>query len=129
MSVLKTYGERLPSFVPSKTWKINGNHIGGFIDGLEAFAQAVNLILSTERYSELIFSWDYGTEFDDLIGERRSIIVADIERRIDEALKQDDRYIGIDNFSIEFKGEQADIRFTVNSVFGSLDIERSVAVG
>ena len=127
--MLKTYGENLLSQVPSKTFAINGNHIGGYIDGLQAFKQAVDLILSTERYSEIIFSWDYGTEFADLIGERRNIVVADIERRIDEALKQDDRYINIDNFSIEFEGEQANIKFTVSSRFGNLDIERSVAVG
>ena len=129
MSVLKTYGENLPSFVPSRTWAINGNHIGGYIDGLEAFSQAVNLVLDTERYSEIIFSWDYGMEFDDLIGERKSIVEVDIERRIDEALKQDDRYTGIEDFSITFEGEQANIRFTVNSVFGNINIERSVSLG
>jgi len=115
--------------VPSRTWAINGNHIGGYIDGLEAFSQAVNLVLDTERYSEIIFSWDYGMEFDDLIGERKSIVEVDIERRIDEALKQDDRYTGIEDFSITFEGEQANIRFTVNSVFGNINIERSVSLG
>ena len=129
MSVLKTYTEGSTGFIPSKTWGINGNHIGGFIDGLEAFTQAVQLILSTERYDELIYSWDYGTEFADLIGERKTIIEADIERRIDEALKQDDRYTSIEDFTIKFEGEHAYISFTVNSVFGDVQIERGFDVG
>ena len=57
--------------LPSRTLKINHDNltISGTIDEIEAVEQAVFLILTTERYFWLIFSWNYGVELHDLIGK------------------------------------------------------------
>jgi hypothetical protein len=130
MSVLKTYGlETTDTFHPSLTFKISGDRIQGKIDGLEAVKQAVELILSVERFEYPIYSWDYGIETQDLIGKRREYIQGDLQRRVEEALAEDDRVTGISDFSISFSGETATATFTVNTIFGNFDEEVTVQNG
>ena len=130
MSVLKTYGADVTSLKPSKTYRLGDNgHIEGFVDGREAVAQAIKLMLSTERFAYSIYSPDYGVEVEDLIGARREFVVGDIERRITEALTEDDRISGIEDFEITFSGETANVSFTANTIFGNVDVERSVKLG
>ena len=45
--------------MPSKTYCINRNtnRISGYIDDKDAIVQAIYLILSTESYESLIYSW------------------------------------------------------------------------
>ncbi len=49
---------------PSLTYAldIENKRIRGKTDNIEAVKQAVYLILNTERYDCLIFSWNYGAE-------------------------------------------------------------------
>lgn len=130
MSVLKTYGlETTDTFHPSLTFKIDGDRIQGKIDGLQAVKQAVELILSVERFEYPIYSWDYGIETQDLIGKRREYIQGDLQRRVEEALAEDDRVTGISDFSISFSGETATATFTVNTIFGNFDEEMTVQNG
>ena len=44
---------------PSKTYYINRNtnRISGYMDDKDAIVQAIYLILSTERYESVIYSW------------------------------------------------------------------------
>jgi len=129
MSVLKTYSDDTDSFHPSKTYQIRGNHIEGMIDGKDAVKQAVDLMLSTERFEFEIYSTDYGMEAQDLIGARREFVQGDMERRVREALAEDDRVTGISDFSITFDRENAVVAFMVNTIFGDIPEERSVTVG
>lgn len=129
MSVLKTYGDDVDGFHPSKTWRLSGNRLQGTIDGRKAVAQAVDLMLSTERFYYDIFSFDYGVELADLIGKDRSFVRADIQRRIEEALSEDDRITGISDFEISFDREAAIVSFTVNTIFGDIFEERGVELG
>lgn len=130
MSVLKTYGEGAEDdFHPSKTYRIDGNRIRGMIDGLDAVKQAVELILSTERFEYEIYSTDYGMETRDLIGKSREYVQGDLQRRISEALAEDDRVTGISDFDISFSGESATATFTVNSEFGNFQEEVTTTNG
>ena len=126
--MLKTYGADTESFKPSKTWRVANGHIQGQIDGLEAVAQAIRFLLSTERFAHIIFSRDYGVELSDLIGKDRALIRADMPRRIEEALAEDDRITGISDFDIVFDREEAHVDFTVHTIFGDVGIERSVEI-
>lgn len=115
---------------PSKTYKLDyaNNKIEGFTNGLEAIKQAVYKILDTERYEYLIYSFNYGVEFDVLIGQDELFVRADLKRRIEEALKQDDRIIRITNLSM-VKGNEADslvVVFDVETTEGSISVERMV---
>ena len=65
-------------------------NVVGECDGLEAVKQAIYNILNTERYRYIIFSWNYGVELQDLIGKPMDYAMVEVERRITEALTQDD---------------------------------------
>ncbi len=127
MSVLKTYGADTDSFKPSRTYRLQGRRIEGYVDGKEAVEQAVDLILSVERFYYPIYSMDYGVELAELVGKPRPYVQGDIRRRITEALMEDDRIKEVKDFDLKFKGENAIVRFTVVSEFGEL--ERTVLVG
>ena len=80
--------------LPSRTFRMNHNNLTiiGTIDEIQAVEQAVFLILNTERYEWLIHSWDYGVELHNLIGKDVEYCIPEIERRVREALLQDDRF-------------------------------------
>lgn len=115
----------------NKTYKIDfqENRIIGKIDNLEAVSQAVYKILHTERFNYLIYSWDYGVELESLIGKDYEFILGDLQRRIEEALLQDDRIEGIEHLKIQKKEKESIIvSFLVISKYGNIPTEVSVNV-
>ena len=101
---------------PSKTYYLDTdkNRIIGMCDDEVAIRQAVYMILNTERFEHLIYSWNYGVEFKNLIGENKTYVIPELERVIKEALIQDDRIKDVNNF--EFKSEKKNILVTFNVV-------------
>lgn len=107
---------------------VNGNRIAGFIDDIEAVKQAVEAILSTERYQYYIYSWDYGVEFEELIGEDPAYCCPEISRRIQDALLQDERITSVDGWHFEQEGHSITVSFTVHSIYGDIEKETEVSV-
>ena len=70
-----------------------------------------------------------GVELADLFGQPMSFVCPEVERRITEALMQDDRITGVINFTFSqpAKGVLA-ASFTVQTVFGDLPVERTVSI-
>ncbi len=115
---------------PGRTYALNTEtgRIIGMIDGLEAVKQAVHLILSAERYRYLIYSWNYGVELAGLIGQPTALVLPEIQRYITEALMQDDRIVGVENFDFEVKGKKVLCSFTVHTAYGEFESETEVSV-
>lgn len=113
---------------PTKTYKIDfqSGKIIGVCDSIEALKQAIQLILSTERYEYLIYSWNYGSELKHLIGKDRDIAESEIKRRISEALIQDERIKNIDNFIFSYNEDGVIVDFTVFSIYGEISISKEV---
>lgn len=118
------------SIRPSRTFQMHDatKTISGIIDEVEAIKQAVFLILNMERYEWLIYSWNYGVELHGLIGQPIDFCIAEIERRIREALLQDDRITAVENFKFEVNKKKVLTTFTVVSIFGSIDTETEVEI-
>lgn len=129
MSVLKTYGDDTTSFKPSKTYALSSDRVEGKVDGKAAMLQAIDLMLSTERWRHLIYSGDYGMELEELFGKSRPYVAADLERRITEALLEDDRITSVEDFQIFFEGDRAAVTCTAVTIFGDVNIERGVPLG
>ena len=108
--------------LPSRTFRMNHNNLTiiGTIDEIQAVEQAVFLILNTERYEWLIHSWDYGVELHNLIGKDVEYCIPEIERRVREALLQDDR--------ITANKKKVLTTFTVVSIFGEINAELGVEI-
>lgn len=118
--------------MPSKTYRMNIEEetVSGIItDDLEAVRQAVYKILNTERYKHVIYSSDYGVELADLFGKPMPYVIPEIPRRIEEALLVDDRITKVDSFNLQYdKQGNVNCYFVVHSIFGNIEMERSVKV-
>jgi phage baseplate assembly protein W len=114
---------------PSKDYKlhIERNTINGFCDGLEAMKQIIYKILNTERYEYIMYSWNYGIELVDLYGEPVTYVCPEVQRRITEALIQDDRIESVDNFEFDTSEKRTvKVTFTVHTIFGNVESEKVV---
>lgn len=116
--------------LPTNTFKLNDsyNQIYGFTDGLEAMKQAIYLILNIERYEYLIFSWNYGIELADLFGEAIPFVMAELERRISEALLQDSRITSVEDFEFDSERNKVFCKFKVYTIYGEIETEKVVNV-
>ena len=117
--------------MPSKQHRMNldNNRILGTCDTLDAIRQTVFKILNTERYAYIIYSWNYGIELEDLFGQPVRYVCPEIERRVREALLQDDRITEVDNFTFDTsKRGVVAVQFTVHTIFGDLNEETVVNV-
>lgn len=116
--------------LPSKTFRMNHNTltITGTIDQIQAVEQAVFLILNVERYQWLIYSWNYGVELHGLIGKPVDFCLPEIERRIREALLQDDRITAVQNFEFSVNKKQVLTTFRVVTIYGEIKVEKEVEI-
>lgn len=113
---------------PDKTFKIDGDGtIRGMISGLEAVKQAIMLMLDTERFRYAIYSWDYGTETEGLIGGAADRVKSELEEKVRAALFQDDRIIGINGFEAVINRRSISCSFTVKTIFGDTQIEAELS--
>jgi len=116
---------------PSKQHRMDleKNLIRGTCDRLEAVKQSVFKILNTERYGYLIYSWNFGIELVDLYGKPTVFVCPEVERRVKEALLQDDRITGVDEFEFDTsKKGVVSVTFTVHTLFGDLNEEMAVNI-
>lgn len=113
---------------PSNTFFIDfeKGRISGFVDEREAVKQAIMLILNTERYKFLIYSWNYGVELEELIGTHPDIVEDEVERLISEALLQDDRITAVYDFEFSRNKDTLLVSFKVDSIYGDIGIETEV---
>ena len=113
---------------PSNTFCVDfeRGRVFGFVDEKEAVKQAIMLILNTERYKFLIYSWNYGAELEALIGTHPDIVEDEAERLISEALLQDDRITAVYDFEFSRNRDTLLVNFKVDSIYGDIDIETEV---
>ena len=115
---------------PSHTYKldVDKGRIRGMTDEADALLQAVYLILSIERYQYPIYSYNYGVELADLIGQPQDFVMSEVKRRITEALTQDDRIESVDEWAFETTQKAVIVTFTVHTIFGDIETTKEVAV-
>ena len=118
---------------PGLTWRLDLEQkrmSPGMVDGIEAVEQAIYKILLTERYQYPIYSWDYGIELLDLYGKPLSYVRPELERRIREALLQDDRITAVDSFYFESVADKNSLQvtFTAHTIYGDTNLTGMVRV-
>ena len=106
---------------PSKTWIIDRNtmQVSRMDKGLEAVRQAVEIALNVERYRWTIYSANYGSELDGLVGEDEAYIIAEIPRLVEGALSPDSRVVSVDDYTYTRTDTNSlTVSFTVHTVYG-----------
>ena len=118
-------GEELP-LCKEYAWDFDKNKFilenGKFkvVEGNEALKVWIWKALKTERYRHLAYSWNY----DSLIGKGLSnaALKLEVERYIKEALLINPYLKDIYNLNITIEGAKLDIDFTVETVYGEVNI-------
>lgn len=115
----------------TRTYRIDfeNGRIDGIIDGLEAVKQAIAKILLTERFKNLIYSDDYGCEIQDMLMSNENtdaFIESEIPELIKDALSDDERILGVENFELYDGDDERDgikITFDVSTIYGDFNTE------
>lgn len=114
---------------PSRTWIIDRDtmQVAGMDEGLEAVRQAVEIALDVERFRWTIYSANFGSELDELVGQDEALITAEIPRLVEGALSQDDRVLQVEGYTFTRTGpDSMQISFTVRTVYGNLIEEMQI---
>lgn len=114
----------------TRTYKMDleAGRCTGYVDGTEAMRQAILKILLTERFTYLIYSWDYGIELNETFGRSAQTLASEARRIVQEALLADSRITKITDFSVSQPDKRTiSIQFTAETIFGEIPLERTVA--
>ena len=104
------------------TWNLDQMN-GAKISGLDSLCQAIRIMLEVPRYRYPIYSWQFGSELETLIGSGFSEVEQNAPAMIRDALLRDDRIDSVDGFSVVRSDQRdaVDIAFTVHSRLGNVE--------
>lgn len=102
-----------------------GQLTGRIVEGVEAIKVWIWLVLQTPRYRYYIYSWDYGNEFEELIGRGYSeeYINAEAQRMTEDCLLVNENIESITDFSVGMENDQLTISFTANTIYGTIQFD------
>ncbi len=111
---------------PPKEYGIDfktGQLTGGIVEGKEAVKVWIWLALQTPRYRYYIYTWDYGNEFEDLIGQgyTEEYIEAEAQQMTEDCLLVNEDIQGITEFSVSMEKDTLTVSFTVDTLYGSIE--------
>lgn len=100
-----------------------GQLTGRIVEGLEAIKIWIWLVLQTPRYRYYVYTWDYGNEFEDLIGQgyTEEYIEAEAKRMTEDCLLINENIQSISEFSVSMENETLTVTFTANTIYGDIE--------
>ena len=116
---------------PSLTYKLDleNKRIMGKVDNNDSIFQAIQKILSTDKYAYDIYDWNYGHELLKLVGKEFSYIEVKLPQIINEALLQDDRIKEITDMEItQVSIDTVSVSFRVITIFSTINYTMEVNV-
>ena len=101
-----------------------GQLTGKVVEGLEAIKVWIWCCMRTPRFRYPIYTWQYGTSFEDYIGTVLSneYVESDCQAEITEALMVNPYITGIEDFSAVRDGAVLRVRFTVLTRLGEIEV-------
>lgn len=107
---------------PSLTWIADPvtNRLRGRGDNWEAVRQAVEIIVNVERFKWQIYTPNFGTDYDGLLGTEPGYAASELRRRLEDAFLPDNRILGIEEYSYTFTDVSLTVSFTARTVFGGV---------
>ena len=119
--------EKKKQIVP-KEYEIDfntGQLTGRIVEGKEAIAVWIWLVLQTPRYRYYVYTWDYGNEFEDLIGKgyTEEYIEAEAQRMTEDCLLVNENIQSITEFSVSMEGDTLTVSFTANTIYGEIEFK------
>jgi hypothetical protein len=106
----------------------SGRLTGRIVEGVDALCVWAYLALKAWRYRWVIYSWGYGNEVYDLIGNSYSeeYLRSECRRYIEECLLENEHIIGIEDLEVSQIKEVLYIKFKMITDVGSKEVNINV---
>lgn len=101
-----------------------GEMTGRIVEGVDALAVWAYLALSARRYRWEIYSWYYGAEYRNLIGQSYSeeYLQSETQRYLEECLFENEHIVRVEDVAVTLEKEDLTIRFTLVTDVGSKEV-------
>jgi hypothetical protein len=98
---------------------------GRIVEGVDAICVWAYLALKATRYRWVIYSWTYGEEYTNLIGQSFSeeYVKSEVQRYMEECLFENEHITGVDNLEISLIKDKLYIKFNLITDIGSKEVE------
>lgn len=105
-----------------------GRLTGKIVTGVDALCVWAYLALKAKRYRWVIYSWQYGEEYTNLIGNSydEDYLYSEVKRYIEECLFINEHIIAIENLEVEQVNELLHIRFRMVTDVGTEEVRVNV---
>lgn len=102
-----------------------GQMTGKKVYGLEAIKVWIWLCVHTERFRYQIYSWDYGVELEQYIGQTitEDFLNMDCRDGLEEALTIHPCITGIDGFEAYIERDRVRMKFTAVTTLGEVEMD------
>lgn len=112
-----------------KEYEINyktGQLTGRTVEGLEAIKVWIWFALQTPRYRYYIYTWDYGSEFEDLLGQgyTEEYIEAEAQRMTEDCLLVNENIQSISEFAVNMENDTLTVSFVANTIYGDIEFSK-----
>lgn len=101
-----------------------GQLTGRMVEGLEAIKVWIFLALKTPRYEHVIYSWDYGSELETLIGKSypKEYMESEVKGILEDCLLVHEHIKSISKVEVTTDGDALTVEFTANTTYGEINI-------
>lgn len=108
-----------------------GQLTGKIVEGLEAVKVWIWLALKMPRYRHYVYTWDYGTELENLIGQSytEDYLEAEASHMTEDCLLVNENITGISDFAINIEGDTPEISFVAETLYGSIEFNNLAVAG
>ena len=105
-----------------------GQLTGQIVEGVEAVKVWIWCCIKTPRFRHAIYSWQYGTEFEQYIGQvlTDEYLRTDVLTELEDALLINPYISAIENFDVTRTGDRLHITCTVETQFGAVEVSEYV---
>lgn len=103
-----------------------GQLTGEIVEGKEAIKVWIWFALQTPRYRYYIYTWDYGSEFEDLIGQgyTEEYIEAEAQRMTEDCLLVNENIQSISEFAVNMENDTLTVSFVANTIYGDIEFNK-----
>ena len=101
-----------------------GRLTGRIVTGVDALCVWAYLALKAKRYRWVIYSWQYGEEYTNLIGYSfdEDYLYSEVKRYLEECLFMNEHITGIENLEVSQVNDVLYIRFKMITDVGSKEV-------
>lgn len=98
------------------------------VEGKGAIKVWIWLALQTPRYRYYAYTWDYGIEYEELIGQGYTdeYIETEVRRMTEDCLLVHEDIQSILDFEVNRKGDILTLSFVVDTIYGTIEMEDQI---